>query len=137
MTLHLVRTHLDDACTLGELYVDGVHLCFTLELPVRDGKQGSAIPAGTYKVLFTPSPKVKQGTLKSPDKDGRLPLLQGVPDRFDIRIHGGNLPSETHGCILVGDKDGDDCIYSSQDALERLLERCAPEWNAGISLTVE
>ena len=50
------------------------------------------IPAGTYEVRITHSPKFR--------KD--LPLLIGVPGRDGIRIHTGNKPEHSLGCILVG-----------------------------------
>ena len=50
------------------------------------------IPAGTYEVRLTYSPRFK--------KD--LPLLMNVPGRTGIRIHTGNKPEHSQGCILVG-----------------------------------
>ena len=49
------------------------------------------IPAGTYPVERTWSPKFK--------KD--LPLLKNVPDREGIRIHMGTAPEHSTGCILT------------------------------------
>ena len=50
------------------------------------------IPAGTYEVRITYSPKFGKN----------LPLLIGVPGRDGIRIHTGNKPEHSLGCILVG-----------------------------------
>ena len=50
------------------------------------------IPAGTYEVRLTYSPRFK--------KD--LPLLMNVPGRTGIRIHTGSKPEHSQGCILVG-----------------------------------
>ena len=50
------------------------------------------IPAGTYEVCMTYSPRFK--------KD--LPLLMNVPGRTGIRIHTGSKPEHSQGCILVG-----------------------------------
>ena len=49
------------------------------------------IPAGTYPVERTWSPKFKK----------LMPLIQNVPDREGIRIHRGSLPEHSHGCILT------------------------------------
>lgn len=56
-----------------------------------------AIPEGRYAVVITYSPKFNKW----------LPLLLGGPD-FNrlwkgIRIHAGNKPEDTAGCILVGE----------------------------------
>ena len=49
------------------------------------------IPAGTYPVEYTWSPKFKKP----------LPELLNVPERSGIRIHRGTLPEHSHGCILT------------------------------------
>ena len=49
------------------------------------------IPAGTYPLEYTWSPKFKKPT----------PELLDVPNRYGIRIHRGSLPEHSHGCILT------------------------------------
>ena len=49
------------------------------------------IPAGTYPVERTWSPKFKK----------LLPLIQNVPDREGIRIHMGTAPEHSTGCVLT------------------------------------
>ena len=49
------------------------------------------IPALTYKVSATQSPKFKR----------LLPILEQVPNRSGIRIHRGTKPEHSKGCILV------------------------------------
>ena len=49
------------------------------------------IPAGTYHLVRTYSPRFKK----------QLPLLEDVPDREGIRIHRGSIPEHSKGCILV------------------------------------
>ena len=49
------------------------------------------IPAGTYPVEYTWSPKFKKP----------LPEILNVPNRSGIRIHRGTLPEHSHGCILT------------------------------------
>ena len=50
------------------------------------------IPAGTYEVRITQSPRFHKP----------LPLLMNVPGRTGIRIHTGTKPEHSQGCILVG-----------------------------------
>ena len=49
------------------------------------------IPAGTYRLKHTWSPRFKKF----------LPILLNVPDREGIRIHRGTLPEHSRGCILT------------------------------------
>jgi len=93
--LTLIREPSTADATFGVLFVDGRFECFTLEDVLRDGPKvhgATAIPAGRYKVIVTLSPRFRR----------RLPLLLLVPGFEGIRIHPGNHPRETEGCILVG-----------------------------------
>ena len=106
MELLLERKWLKDKYTIGNLYVDGVFFCNILEDKVIDlNKNGtfdcgefkikghSAIPYGTYEIDITYSPKFKR----------ELPILLNVPHFEGIRIHRGNTPSDTEGCLIPGE----------------------------------
>jgi hypothetical protein len=72
----------------GELFIQGAHVCFTLERP------GVAILSGRYKLSLYPSPHF-----------GRLmPMLDDVPGRENILIHWGSYPTDSEGCILIGEQ---------------------------------
>lgn len=92
--LEVRRTHLLDRATLGEFYIDGVRVAFTLEDRVRPVKVygETAIPAGRYQVVRRQSSKFRKP----------MPFLLDVPEFEGIMIHPGNTVSDTHGCILVG-----------------------------------
>ena len=94
MKLVLNRDNASTAATMGQMWLEGQLAAYTLELPMKDGKPGSAIPAGTYRIGIYPSPHF-----------GRLmPLLEGIPGRSEIEIHWGNDVVDTRGCILVGEQ---------------------------------
>jgi hypothetical protein len=120
--LRLERNPTGVSCTIGELFVNGVSFCATLEDPIRE-KPGipvskwkvagdTAIPAGTYKVEITYSPRFKCD----------LPLLLGVPGFEGIRIHAGNTDADTEGCLLVGIWRGGEVIHESRKSLEALMD---------------
>jgi hypothetical protein len=99
MKLTVVRKEFSETTTIGEMFVDGVFQCYTLEDTVRNLKSAkdkiygkTAIPAGTYKVTITDSARFKR----------KLPLVNDVPFFEGIRIHPGNTAADTDGCILVG-----------------------------------
>lgn len=103
VNLELSRRHfLEDRC-IGDIYIDGHWECFTLEDQDRHledylnkpdikvpGK--TAIPRGRYQVIIDHSTRFKQN----------MPHLLNVPLFEGIRIHPGNTPENTSGCILLG-----------------------------------
>lgn len=110
MRLTLTRvTRVDDA-TIGKLEIDGIQTCYTLEDVVRPPgvkiPGSTAIPAGTYPVQITWSPKFRVD----------MPLLIGVPDFQGVRIHPGNTADHTDGCILVGMEVRNDTVVRSREA---------------------
>lgn len=125
MTLTLIRDTKTATATLGKLYLDGVRICETLELPWKDNKTGiSCIPTGTYKVVKRHSPKYKD----------HLHVLD-VPGRSWILFHPANRTSELRGCIAPGVKRLSETVEYSRKAMAELLRLTA---NAKeLTLTVE
>lgn len=108
MNIHLKRDVLTTDYTLGQVSIDGIHFCYSLEDPVREeiGPDGyfwerrmkipgkTAIPSGRYRVIAWQSPRF-----------GRLlPMIQNVPDFVGVLMHGGNDVDDTEGCPLLGAK---------------------------------
>ena len=111
MELILERIAKRKTYTIGRLYIqkrvddeyltgtENQYFCDTLEPTWRDYEHGaykvkgkSAIPEGRYAVVISWSTKFQAW----------LPILLGVPKFSGIRIHAGNTPEDTEGCILVG-----------------------------------
>ena len=118
MELLLERTEKTQTYTAGRLYfvneLGKAYFCDTLEPPMPNYNQTTrAIPAGRYSVAITWSPKFKRW----------LPLLVNVPRREGIRIHAGNNPSDSRGCILVGKALLPGHVYTSRSTLEALINR--------------
>ena len=115
MLITIKRLYKTDSSTIGELSIDGVFECFTLEDKERDVKIKSetAINKGTYKVIINQSNRFKR----------LLPLLLDVPNFEGVRIHSGNSNHDTEGCILVGKTRNKNYIGQSRKAFEKLFKK--------------
>lgn len=113
-TMILNRNIFTDKSTVGELLLDGVFNCYTLELPSRKhAGVKNCIPAGKYEVQITYSTRFK--------KD--MPLLLNVPNYEGIRIHTGNSEADTDACILVGKSKANDWVGESVLAFNELYPK--------------
>lgn len=97
MDLSLVRRWLSHTASIGELSVDGAFESYTCEDTQRAPDEPkvfgqTAIPLGRYEVAISRSPRFGID----------MPLLLQVPGFQGVRIHSGNRPEDTEGCILVG-----------------------------------
>lgn len=106
MEIKLIRKYYQAKYTIGRLYVNNRFFSDCLEPPslhltertalgtilIAKYKGYRAIPTGRYRILITRSRRF-----------GRwLPLLLNVKGFEGIRIHAGNKPEDTRGCILLG-----------------------------------
>jgi hypothetical protein len=126
MVITVKRLYKTENSTIGELLIDGVFECFTLEdkeRPVKI-KGETAIPKGTYKVIINQSNRFKR----------LLPLLIDVPNFEGVRIHSGNSNHDTEGCILVGQTRNKNYIGQSRKAFEKLFKKMQAAKN--ITLTI-
>lgn len=119
----LQRLDANSIRTLGALYLDKDHYCYTVEDAIRlvkvDGE--TAVPSGLYELQLTVSPRAAGGGLWTPWPDFNLPLVVSVPGFTGIRIHAGNVAADTEGCIIVGMDRLTDGVGSSRVALRRLM----------------
>ena len=136
MHIQVTRTAKDAEFTLGELTIDGVWTCYTLEDTVREvegepveawkipGK--TAIPAGEYEVDITFSPHFGHD----------LPLIENVAGFEGVRIHPGNTAADTAGCLLVGMVTGDGFVGHSREAFGLVFDKIASAIAAGDSVSL-
>jgi hypothetical protein len=127
MKITVKRLHKTDTSTIGELSIDGVFECFTLEDVERKEKIKSetAIPKGTYKVIINQSNRFKK----------LMPLLLNVPNFEGVRIHSGNTNHDTEGCILVGQTISKNFIGQSRKAFDKLFKKMQAAKD--ITITIE
>lgn len=118
MLLTLVRMKKTKHAVMGVLLVDGKMMCDTMEPPLEPNATHpkGAIPMGYYKLSLTHSPRFNRV----------LPLLHMVPGFEGVRIHAGNCPKDTSGCILVGHCEGSlrdmEHLANARKAEEELVE---------------
>lgn len=140
MKLRLERLWPKKDYTVGRLYVDDRLFCNTLEDRIVDkNKNGvfdgdekkvygeSAIPYGTYKIIYNWSPKFGRN----------LPRLLNVPHFEGILIHPGNTAADSAGCILVGKNTEVGRLTNSRyisDELNKLIDEAQRK---GESITIE
>lgn len=117
MRLELRRKDKTEEYTIGELSIDGVKFCDTLEdvdrglsddmseseIKAKKVSGQTAIPTGTYQMtLDVVSPRFA-GRSQYAFCEGKLPRLIGTKSFQGVLIHVGNTAADTAGCILVGE----------------------------------
>lgn len=127
MKILVKRLHKTGKSIIGELSINGVFECYTLEDIERKVKVAgkTAIPKGTYKVGISMSNRFKK----------MLPILFDVPNFTGVRIHSGNVAENTEGCILVGNTRSLDFIGESRKAFNKLFAKMKLAEN--ITITIE
>ncbi|MBD8084555.1 DUF5675 family protein [Chryseobacterium caseinilyticum] len=115
--------------TNGQLFVDGDHLCFTIELPWRNNRRRvSCIPEGTYRLVKRFSKRFSWHL-----------MLENVRGRSLILIHpANNAVEELSGCIapvtaIAGHGKG----YSSKKAFAALKFLVFPILNDSKEVTLK
>lgn len=104
----------DENATPGQMLLDGIFECFTLE-PRRDQSKGKPYltPAGTYAWIKA----------QSLDLDRLVVCVLNVPGFTGIEIHPGNFPSNTRGCTLVGKTEAVDFVGYSDEEFADLMAK--------------
>jgi hypothetical protein len=118
VNLHLERKWFTPSTTIGQLFGPrGEVVCFVLEdrfrMPWEMKVPGrTCIPCGEYQVQVTHSPRFGV----------EMPLLLDVPGFTGIRIHPGNGPADTEGCLLPGLERQSDRVLDSREAYLKVLD---------------
>lgn len=124
MKITVKRTFKGPEYTIGKLYIDDNYFCDTLEDTVRKVKIAgkTAIPAGSYKVKKTMSPRFKIV----------LPEILNVPNFTGVRIHSGNTAKDTDGCLLLGLNKAKGAVLCSKNAMAFFMDRTPDEFDITI-----
>ncbi len=131
MELLIERLYKKDTYTIGKLYIDGVYFCDTLEdkdrglddsMSLEDVLANkvygeTAIPYGTYQAEVSYSPKFKRDLL----------LIKNVKGFEGIRVHSGNLASDSMGCVLLGKNTHVGMLSESKKTLEAFMKKIEGE----------
>lgn len=144
INLYLKRFPCKGGYTVGRLYKSkgGEYICDTLEDENRDSNKNgvfdngekkvygkTCIPYGEYKVKMDWSPKF------SPRYGHKIPFILNVHGFENVRIHRGNTPDDSLGCILVGYNTIKGGLTNSKDAETKLF--CILKDQDCITLTIE
>lgn len=154
MELLLKRIAKKEKYTIGDLYIDRMWFCNTLEDKDRNLNKfmseseifkikinnETAIPTGTYKVtLDVISPKFSKYSFYQEVCQGKLPRLLNVPGFEGILIHVGEGPNGaklTSGCILVGLNTIPGGLTDSKATFKKLYSRLLLDKD-NITITIE
>ena len=90
-------------------------------------KSNTCIPYGTYNITVTYSPKFKRN----------LPLINNVKGFDGIRVHSGNTPQDTEGCILLGFNKIKGQVIDSKVTVNKFIDIVQKALNKGEKVTIE
>lgn len=114
--IEVVRFDYQPNHTKSMIFVDREFISFGLEPEYKTANrvygQRDLIPEGVYKVILSYSPKFKRV----------LPEVLNVPFNSGIRIHPGNHPNDTSGCLIPGSYFVGDTLMQSQVKFNKLYE---------------
>ena len=109
-----IRTYNDNA-TIGEIFVDNQHVCYTLEdIGRAHGVKipgETCIPEGCYVARVTMSNRFKREMIEL-SSAGKSAIIRDDVTFTGVRVHKGNSVEDTEGCVLVGTRTNyDDRIW--------------------------
>ena len=140
MELKLIRKYRCSNYCIDKLYINNEYFSDALEDPDRSLtdsmsleeikkikiKGNTCIPYGTYNVTITYSPRFKRN----------LPLINNVKGFDGIRIHSGNKPQDTEGCLLPGFNKVKGQVIDSRVTTDKLIAQIQQALNKGEKVTI-
>lgn len=140
MELRLERKYRSSKYCIDKLYINGEYFSDALEDPDRGltdsmsleeikrikVKGDTCIPYGTYNVTITYSPRFKKN----------LPLINNVKGFDGIRIHSGNTPQDTEGCLLLGFNKVKGRVIDSKVTVNKFIDMVQEALNKGEKVTI-
>ena len=140
MELKLIRKYRCSNYCIDKLYINDKYFSDILEDPDRGLtdimsleeikkikiKGNTCIPYGTYNITITYSPRFKKN----------LPLLNNVKGFDGIRIHSGNKPQDTEGCLLPGFNKVKGQVIDSRVTTDKLIAQIQQALNKGEKVTI-
>ena len=140
MELRLERKYRNNNYCIDKLYINGKYFSDVLEDPDRGLtdtmsleeikkikiKGNTCIPYGTYNVTITYSPRFKKN----------LPLINNVKGFDGIRIHSGNTPQDTEGCLLLGLNKVKGRVVDSKVTVNKFIDIVQEALNKGEKVTI-
>ena len=131
VNLLIIRDTFTKKSTIGKLFINGESFCDTLENPyINNERNISCIPEGQYNVRL-------RLARESATRDYLHLLVQDVPDRDWILFHRGNYPSQTKGCILVGNGRKQDVVENSRLAMDLVIKEILNLGGENINLIIK
>lgn len=106
----------DSVCTLSRIYFDDM-VFYGLE-PSKP-----IVEDGNYLLTLTYSPRFSGKFPYNGLHGSQVPLINGVAGHSGVRIHVGNYPSDTDGCLLIGNSCSHAFLKDSAKAYRTLLKR--------------
>ena len=140
MNLILQRKYRCSDYCIDKLYIDEKYFSDALEDPdkgLTDSmsleeikkikiKGNTCIPYGTYNVTITYSPRFKRN----------LPLINNVKGFEGIRVHNGNTPQDSSGCVLLGFNKIKGQVINSKDTVNKFIDIVQKALNKGEKVTI-
>ena len=138
LTLERYKENRDS--TLGQLSLNGVFQCFTLEDERREVKvkHETRIDAGTYPVVLR---EILTGLTKKYRKRFEWFKwhieIKDLPRHEDVYIHIGNTAEDSSGCVLVGARTYTNALGHSVRAYKELYKKVVDLLDAGHTMEIQ